>query len=270
MPQGGRSRLDLERGLSRGIEQGEFRLVYQPVVDLAHGELAGFEGLLRWHDRGRVVLPGEFLPAAVEGGQMLALGSWVLREGCRQMAAWRAQAAEAKRLRLSLNLSPAEGAKAGLVEEVEAALAAAGLAPGHLALDLNEPVLLGERAWTSSVLADLRALGVRIHLDDFGRGLASLSALHRFALDAVKLDRSLVSERDGVHPISPLAGGILALAARLGLSVIAEGVETADQRDALRGAGCMYGQGHLFSAPLEADEALTYIAQARIVERSAP
>jgi EAL domain-containing protein (putative c-di-GMP-specific phosphodiesterase class I) len=230
----------------------------------------GFEGLLRWHDRGRVVLPAEFLPAAVEGGQVLALGSWVLREGCRQLGAWRLQAAEANRLQLSLNLSPAECAKTGLIEEVEGALEAAGLAPGDLALDLSEPVLLGERAWMSSVLADLRALGVRLHLDDFGRGLASLSALHRFALDAVKLDRSVVAGGNGDCPISALARGILALAARLGLSVIAEGVETADQRDALRAAGCAYGQGHHFSAPLEADEVLAYIAKARIVERSAP
>ena len=270
MSQGGRSRPDLERSLSRGIEQGEFRLVYQPVVDLAQGELAGFEGLLRWHDRGRVVLPAEFLPAAIEGGQVLALGSWVLREGCRQLAAWRSQAPDARRLRLSLNLSPAECAKAGLIEEVEATLSDAGLAPGDLALDLSEPVLLGERAWMSSVLADLRALGVRLHLDDFGRGLASLSALHRFALDAVKLDRSVVSEGNRDGPISALARGILALAARLGLSVIAEGVETAEQRNALREAGCAYGQGYHFSAPLEADEALAYIAKARIVERSAP
>jgi EAL domain-containing protein (putative c-di-GMP-specific phosphodiesterase class I) len=169
---------------------------------------------------------------------------------------------------LSLNLSPAECAKAGLVEEVEAALASAGLSPRDLALDLGEAVLLGERAWLTSVLADLRALGVGLHLDDFGRGLASLSALHRFALDAVKLDRSLVSEGDDGGPISALARGILALAPRLGLSVIAEGVETAAQRDALREAGCPYGQGHHFSVPLEADETLAYIAKARIVERS--
>lgn len=265
---GGRSRLDLERALARGLEQGEFRLVYQPVVDLARGGLAGFEGLLRWHDRGRVVPPAEFLPAAVEGGQVLALGSWVLREGCRQLAAWRAQAPEAWRLRLSLNLSPAECAKAGLIAEVTAALDASRLAPDDLAFDLGEAVLLGERPWLTSVLADLRALGVRLHLDDFGRGLASLGALHRFALDAVKLDRSLVSEGNGGEAISALACGILALAARLGLAVIAEGVETAAQRDALREAGCAYGQGYHFSAPLEADEALAYIAKARIVERS--
>lgn len=265
---GGRSRLDLERALARGLEQGEFRLVYQPVVDLARGGLAGFEGLLRWHDRGRVVPPAEFLPAAVEGGQVLALGSWVLREGCRQLAAWRAQTPEASRLRLSLNLSPAECAKAGLIAEVTAALDASRLAPDDLAFDLGEAVLLGERPWLTSVLADLRALGVRLHLDDFGRGLASLGALHRFALDAVKLDRSLVSEGNGGEAISALACGILALAARLGLAVIAEGVETAAQRDALREAGCAYGQGYHFSAPLEADEALAYIAKARIVERS--
>ena len=265
---GGRSRLDLERGLVRGLAQNEFRLVYQPVVDLAGGELAGFEGLLRWQDRGREVAPAEFLPAAVESGQVLALGSWVLREGCRQLAAWRAQAPEAARLQLTLNLSPAECAKAGLVEEVEAALDAPGLKPGDLALDLTEAVLIGERAWLTSVLADLRALGVRLHLDDFGRGLASLSALHRFALDVVKLDRSLVTEGEGGSPISPLARGILALAPRLGLGVTAEGVETAAQRDALREAGCRYGQGHLFSPPLEADEALAYIAKARIAERS--
>ena len=267
-PSAGRSRLDVERGLARALEQGEMRLVYQPVVDLARGDLAGFEGLLRWSDRGRTVLPAEFLPAAVEGGQVLALGSWVLREGCRQLAAWRARAPEARRLRLNLNLSPAECAKAGLVEEVESAVEAAGLAPGDLALDLGEAVLLGQRAWLTGLLADLRALGVRLHLDDFGRGLTSLTTLHRFALDAVKLDRSLVSESDDDGPISALARGILALAPRLGLEVIAEGVETAAQRDALREAGCPYGQGHHFSAPLEADEALAYIAKARIVERS--
>jgi diguanylate cyclase (GGDEF)-like protein/PAS domain S-box-containing protein len=265
---GGRSRLDLERGLARGLAQGEFRLVFQPVVDLAGGELAGFEGLLRWQDRGRLVAPAEFLPAAVESGQVLALGAWVLREGCRQLAGWRSQAPEATRLYLTLNLSPAECANLGLVEEVEAALETAGLKPGDLALDLTEAVLLGERAGLTSVLADLRALGVRLQLDDFGRGLGSLSALHRFALDAVKIDRSLVTEGDAASPISSLARGILALAPRLGLGVTAEGVETAAQRDALREAGCRYAQGHLFSRPLEADEALTYIAKARIAERS--
>ncbi len=265
---GGRSRLDLERGLARGLAQGEFRLVYQPVVDLASGELAGFEGLLRWQDRGRAVTPAEFLPAAVESGQVLPLGAWVVREGCRQLAAWRSKAPEASRLYLTLNLSPAECAKAGLVDEVGAALEAAGLKAGDLAFDLAEAVLLGERAWLTSLLADLRALGVRLHLDDFGRGLASLSALHRFALDAVKLDRSLVSAGDGTGPISPLAGGILALAARVSLGVIAEGVETEAQRDALREAGCRNGQGYYFSAPLEADAALAYIAKSRIAERS--
>jgi diguanylate cyclase (GGDEF)-like protein/PAS domain S-box-containing protein len=264
---GGRTGLEFERGLARGLEQGEFRLVYQPIVDLAGGELTGFEGLLRWHDRGRVLLPAEFLPAAVECGQMLALGSWVLREGCRQLADWRTRLPDAARLRLSLNLSPAECAKAGLVEEVDAVLRAAGLAPGDLILDLNEAVLLGERAWLTSVLADLRALGVQIDLDDFGQGPASLSALHRFALDAVKLDRSLVCQDNGTG-ISPLARGVLALLPRLGLAAIAEGVETEAQRDALREAGCRYGQGHYFSAPLEAEAALAYVANARVAERS--
>jgi EAL domain-containing protein (putative c-di-GMP-specific phosphodiesterase class I) len=200
---------------------------------------------------------------------MLSLGSWVVREGCRQLAAWRAQAPEAARLGLSLNLSPAECAKAGLVAEVEAALGAAGLAPGDLAFDLAETVLLGERGWMPELIAQLRGLGVRLHLDDFGRGTASLSSLHRFPLDAVKLDRSLVSGGDG-GSLTPLARGILALAARLGLRVVAEGVETEGQRDALSEAGCPYGQGHYFSAPLEADEAAAFIARTPIMERSFP
>jgi EAL domain-containing protein (putative c-di-GMP-specific phosphodiesterase class I) len=270
MGQAGRSRLDVEPGLAGALERGQFRLVYQPIVDLARGELAGFEGLLRWHDRGRVVLPAEFLPAAIEAGQVLALGSWVLREGCRQLAAWRAASPEAARLRLSLNLSPAECAKAGLMADVEAALVAAGLVPDDLILDVAEAVLLGDRPWLTGVLADLRSLGVRLHLDDFGRGPASLSSLHRFALDAVKLDRSLISTDDRDGPISPLAHGILALADRLDLTVVAEGIETEAQRDALREAGCAFGQGHYFSAPIDADQAAAFMAKARIVERSSP
>jgi diguanylate cyclase (GGDEF)-like protein/PAS domain S-box-containing protein len=262
------SRLDVERGLARALEQGEFRLVYQPIVGLAGGELAGFEALLRWHDRGRVMLPGDFLSAAVESGHVLALGSWVIREGCRQLAAWRSQSPEAVRLRLSLNLSPAECARAGLMGEVEAVLDASGLAPGDLALDVTEAVLLTDRDWLTGILADLRALGVRLHLDDFGRGPASLSALTRFPLDAVKLDRSLVSGSHDGDAISDLARAILALAPRLGLAVIAEGVETASQREALREAGCLLGQGHLFAPPLDPEEAAALIAKARIAERS--
>jgi predicted signal transduction protein with EAL and GGDEF domain len=270
MGPGGRSRLDLAPGLPGAAERGELRLVYQPIVDLARGELLGFEAFLRWHHRGRLVLPAEFLPAAVEGGQVLAIGSWVLREGCRQLAAWRAQWREAARLRLSLNLSPAECAKAGLPAEIEIALSAAGLVPDDLVLDLGEGVLLGERPWLTGVLADLRSLGVRLHLDDFGTGLASLTSLHRFALDAVKLDGSLVSGGGPGEPLPPLAAAVLALAPRLGLTVVAEGVETEAQRDALREAGCALGQGHYFAAPVDADAAAAYIAKARIVERSAP
>jgi EAL domain-containing protein (putative c-di-GMP-specific phosphodiesterase class I) len=270
MGQGGRARHDLAPRLARALERGEIRLVYQPIVDLARGELTGFEGLLRWHDRGRVVLPAEFLPPAIEGGQVLSLGSWVLREGCRQLATWRKQAPEAARLRLSLNLSPAECAKAGLMEEVEAALVAAGLTADDLILDLNEAVLQGDRPWLTGVLADLRSLGVRLHLDDFGQGPASLSSLHRFALDAVKLDPSLLFGDERQRPVSALASGIAALAHRLGLAVVAEGVETEKQRDAVREAGCAFGQGHYFSAPLDADAAAAYLARARIVERSSP
>jgi diguanylate cyclase (GGDEF)-like protein/PAS domain S-box-containing protein len=262
------SRLDVEGGLGQALERGDLRLVYQPIVDLVHDELAGFEGLLRWHDRGRVLLPGDFLPAAIQGGQVLALGSWVLREGCRQLAAWRSQSAEAIRLRLSLNLSPAECARAGLLGEIEAALDATGLAPGDLALDVTEAVLLSEKEWLNAVLADLHALGVRLHLDDFGRGTASLSVLERFPLDAVKLDRSLVSGGRGRGGMSGLAAAVVPLATRLGLGVIAEGVETAGQRDALREAGCSLGQGHYFSPPLDVEEASGLIAKARIAERS--
>ena len=262
------SRPDVEHGLAPAIERGDLRLVYQPIVDLARGELTGFEALVWWHDSGKVLHPGAFLPAAIEGGQVLALGSWVIREGCRQLAAWRSQAPEAVSLRLSINLSPAECAKAGLLGEIEAALEASGLAFRDLALDLTEPVLLSEREWLTAVLADLNALGVRLHLDDFGRGPASLSALARFPLTAVKLDRSLVSGGHGRGGVSDLAQAIIALAPRLGLQVIAEGVETARQRDALREAGCPLAQGHLFSPPVDAEEATALISKARIAERS--
>jgi EAL domain-containing protein (putative c-di-GMP-specific phosphodiesterase class I) len=153
---------------------------------------------------------------------------------------------------------------------VQIALASAGLTPGDLVLDIGEGVLLGERPWLTAVLADLRSLGVHLHLDDFGSGLASLSALHNFALNAVKLDRTLVSNGGRAGVLSPLARGILAVAHRLDLAVVAEGVETEAQRDALREAGCTLGQGYYFAPPVDADSAAAYLAKARIVERSSP
>jgi diguanylate cyclase (GGDEF)-like protein/PAS domain S-box-containing protein len=251
-----RERLTLENQLRRALERDEMRLAYQPLVDLRSGEIIGVEALARWeHPTLGWVPPSKFIPLAEETGQILALGSWVLREACRAGARWQKNG---NPLRVSVNLSARQLALPRFGELVLSALDASGLEPYLLELELTERALLGSAEAGETVLYRLREMGVHLAVDDFGTGYSSLSYLRRLPLDSVKIDSSfvkeLVSRSDDdfvVHEqTQAIVKAIVDLSHALSLSVVAEGVETPEQRECLIRLGCDGMQGYLFSEPI--------------------
>ncbi|HET6764860.1 MAG TPA: EAL domain-containing protein [Longimicrobiaceae bacterium] len=245
-------RLELENDLRRAVERNEFVLHYQPIVSLHTGMVNGMEALLRWeHPRRGLIAPGEFIPAAEETGAILAIGDWVLREGCRQLAEWRAEFPRA-RVAMSINLSAKQFSQRDLVEKIAATLRDTGLDPRHLKLEITESTLLENTELTHLMLRQLKEFGIQIQMDDFGTGYSSLSSLHRLPIDALKVDRSFVARMGEENGTAPLVRTIAVLAQGLGLAVIAEGVETPEQLEAVRDMGCDYAQGFLISHPVGA------------------
>lgn len=242
------ARRNLERDMRKALAQGEFELHYQPFVDVESGQTCGFEALLRWHhpERG-LVSPAEFIPLAEETGLILPLGEWVLRAACAEAAKWPLA------LMIAINLSPAQFRSKELVSIIVGALAASGIAPQRLELEVTETVIMHDSEAVFAALGQLRELGVRIALDDFGTGYSSLSFLQKFPFDKVKIDRSFVSElsrkKGEAHQI---ARAVVAFAVSLGKTTTAEGVETAEQLDILREEGCAEAQGYYFSRPMPA------------------
>ena len=254
------ARLQLRTDLERALERGELELVYQPIVELAGGEHAGVEALLRWnHAEQGTLVPTTFLAAAEETGLLVPIGRWALETACRQAVAWRANggwqtAGGAQRL-MSVNLSVAQLRDPTLVERVRRALVEHELPPGTLVLEITESALLDD---TEERIAQLRAfknLGVLLAIDDFGTGYSSFSYLRRLPIDILKLDRSFVSTIDTRPDDRIVASAILDLGRTLGLRVIAEGIETAAQREVLAELGCELGQGFLFGRPAASHEA---------------
>jgi EAL domain-containing protein (putative c-di-GMP-specific phosphodiesterase class I) len=246
------ARATLESELRVALDREELRLHYQPIADLATGDLVGAEALARWQHPARgLILPMEFLPLAEETGLILPLGQWVLEEACRQARIWQNQHPDGPPLTVSVNLSARQFQQPDLVRHVEHALAQAGLDPSSLRLEVVESVLADDPRATLAKLEDLRALGVRVAIDDFGSGYASLSSLRRLPVRSLKLDPSFLGQLD------PASVGIMravaTLAHALGLEVTAEGVETGDQLASLRAADLDRGQGYLFSRPLAED-----------------
>lgn len=243
-----RARRNLERDLRKALAKGEFELHYQPFVDLKSGEPRGFEALLRWHhpERG-VVSPGEFIPVAEETGLILPLGEWVLRTACAEAAKWRSD------LKIAINLSPAQFRNRELVSTIVGALAASGIAPERLELEVTETVIMHDSGAVFAALSQLRELGVRVALDDFGTGYSSLSFLQKFPFDKIKIDRSFVSELSSpIEEPHRIARAVVQFATSLGKTSTAEGVETAEQLDMLRREGCVEAQGFHLGPPMQA------------------
>jgi diguanylate cyclase (GGDEF)-like protein len=248
--------LETEMELRRALERGEFRLHYQPIVALVDGHIAGFEGLVRWrHPERGLLLPADFLPVAEETGLILAIDRWVLQEGCRQTRAWSTERPGARPLEVSVNLSGKDLLQRDLVEQVQEALRTTGMEARHLRLEITEGVLLEDAISAGATLSRIRDLAVEVSIDDFGTGYSSLSHLHNLPVNHLKIDRCFVSEMDRQPQKREIVRTIVTLAHRLGMDVVAEGVETQDQLWRLQTMGCDYAQGYLFSGPVDAEAA---------------
>jgi diguanylate cyclase (GGDEF)-like protein/PAS domain S-box-containing protein len=244
-------RLRLETDLVHALVANQFRLEYQPVVSLTTNLVIGFEALLRWdHPDLGVVAPDTFIPIAEDSGLIVQIGRWVLGEACRQAARWREELPGTGDLSMAVNVSGRQIASPNLVQHVAQSLAASGLAPGALVLELTETVLVTEADLAARRLQELQGLGVRLAVDDFGTGYSSLSYLRQFPFDILKVDKSFVATITDADAIPAIVRGLLELGRTLGLETVAEGVEDIVQRDALRAHGCDLAQGFLFARPM--------------------
>ncbi len=259
-------RLETETELRQSIIDGDLRLYYQPIVSLADGQILGHEALVRWqHPTRGMVPPDEFIPVAEESGLILPLGAWVLQEACRQARRFQDRAPQWSRLTMSINVSGRQMQQPDLNDLVAAALADADVLPELVQLEMTESVLMDDAAATITVLERLKGLGVRLGIDDFGTGFSSLAYLRRFPVDVLKIDREFVSGLGDNLEDGAIVAAIASLADTLGLSTIAEGVETALQRDALIGLGCTRAQGYFFARPVPATEAEALLDSAEVV-----
>jgi diguanylate cyclase (GGDEF)-like protein/PAS domain S-box-containing protein len=253
------SRLRVEAEFRQAIDGGQLRLYYQPIVAIRTGRALAFEALVRWEHPTRGLLgPAEFLPIAEETGLIVPMGRWILKEACRQIAEWK-RAGAPEDLRVSVNVSNKQFWHGGLLEDVQQCLREADLEPRNIALEITETVVMHNADLAERMLMDLHESGFALHIDDFGTGYSSLQALHRFPIEALKVDRSFVWGL-GTDPRSTeLVRTIAMMARNLGVDVIAEGIETEDQRRRVERLGCAYGQGYLFSRPVPGDVAAAFV-----------
>jgi len=248
-------RMNTEHSLHRALERHELRLFYQPVVEINGARAVGVEALLRWeHPEQGLVAPGRFIPVAEESGLIIPIGAWVLREACRQLCMWRADSFGGSRGAVEVNLSARQIDHPEIISTVERILDETGLPPANLTLEITESALMNDAASALRVLRALKDLGVTLAIDDFGTGYSSLSHLQRFPLDILKIDKSFVDELGVDRGGAEIVEAVIKLAHALGLQVIAEGVETERQLDALLGLDCDFAQGYLFSRPVPAHE----------------
>ena len=255
------SRLQLESDLRQAIEQKEFCVYYQPIVCLQTGRLAGFEALVRWnHPRRGIVSPADFIPVAEETGLIVPIGEWVLNEACMHVRQWQIDSPSHRSLSLSVNLSARQVAQPDLLERIKEALEISKLNPHCLKLEITESVVMENAEAATLMFQQLRSLGVQLSIDDFGTGYSSLSYLHRFPLNYLKIDRSFVM-RLTTDNDNAIVRTISTLARNLGMEVIAEGIETEEQYQQLKMLGCEYGQGYLFSRPVNNDGVEHLLAQ---------
>ena len=253
--------LRLESDLRRAVESGQFAVHYQPIVSLKSGSIVGLEALVRWEhpDRG-LTRPSEFVPFAEETELIVPIGLSVLREACRRLSLWRRRMPDRRPLSVSVNLSAAQLSRPELVGQVAGVLRETGLDGRHLRLEITESAIMRDAAVADGVLSGLRALGVRLAIDDFGTGYSSLGLLHRFPVDALKIDRSFVGDLDASPDNAQIVQAMISLGHGLGMDVVAEGVKNTGQLERLRGMGCDYAQGYRLSEPVDAALAEAIIA----------
>ncbi len=247
--------LQLETDLRRAIERQEFQIYYQPIVSLETGRIVGFEALVRWqHPQRGLVSPGEFIPLAEETGLIIPIGQWVLREACYQMRAWQMQFPRVPPLLISVNLSVKQFSQPDLIEQISQILRETGLDARSLKLEITESVIM-EVESAAAKLFQLQALDIQLCVDDFGTGYSSLSYLHRFPINALKIDRSFVLNTGVKDEKWEIVRAIVTLAQNLSMDMTAEGVEVMEQLAQLKVLKCKHGQGYLFSKPVNSEVA---------------
>ncbi|MGZ4767563.1 MAG: putative bifunctional diguanylate cyclase/phosphodiesterase [Ilumatobacteraceae bacterium] len=255
--------LELENDLRMALEKHQFRLMYQPVIELQTNMVVGFEALIRWdHPTIGVIDPDAFIHIAEGNGTIVAIGKWVLEEACRTAAKWQSTYPHSQ-LTMAVNLSARQIATPDLVDHVAKALEESGLPPSSLVLEMTESVLVQDAAVAAERLGELRGLGVRLAIDDFGTGYSSLSYLRQFPIDILKIDKSFTETITDKSLTPAIVRGLLDLAKTLRIATVAEGIEFDVQRDSLRDQHCDYGQGFLFARPLNIDDASALIAELR-------
>jgi diguanylate cyclase (GGDEF)-like protein len=248
----------VEFDLRNAVPAEDFLLHYQPVLDLRSGRVTGFEALVRWNHPVRgMVSPAEFIPIAEETGLIVPISAWVLQTACMEAAGW------PEDIEIAVNLSPVQFKRGHLLEMVQGALAASGLAPNRLELEITESTLMDNGGDRLALLHKLRALGIRIALDDFGTGYSSLSYLRSFPFDKIKIDRSFIKDLDVNPDSATIVGAIVGLASGLRMTTVAEGVETERQLALVREQGIAKVQGYLFSRPRPASEVMGLIGSLR-------
>ncbi len=248
--------LQIETDLRRAVARQEFTVHYQPIVSLVAGRIVGFEALARWqHPQRGLIPPGLFIPVAEETGLINPIGKSVLREACRQLRLWHQEKLADSSLSVSVNLSVRQFAQPDLIDQIDRILAETQLPPQFLKLEITESAIMDNATSAAAILQKLRERQIQLSIDDFGTGYASLSYLHCFPVNALKIDRSFVQRMDGNPENKGLVPAIMSIAGALGIAAIAEGIETATQLAQLRHLNCGFGQGYLFSKPLQAKEA---------------
>ena len=253
------ARHELSAELSRSLGRGELALLYQPIIDLRSGVATGIEALVRWRHPTRGLLgPDEFIPLAEETGLIVALGTWVLEEACRQTAEWSAVDSVGRPLTVTVNLAAQQLQEADFLTRLTELLDRTGLDPTQLVLEMTETVIFHDSATTIARLEEIRALGVRIAIDDFGTGYSSLGYLRRFHVDILKIAKEFIGQTESPDEW-PFAAAIVALGRALGMTIVAEGIEEPGQLAHLRGLGCELGQGYLFALPLDPAEASEFL-----------
>jgi diguanylate cyclase (GGDEF)-like protein len=254
--------LQMENDLRRALDREEFRVVYQPIVALDNGQLAGFEALIRWqHPERGFVNPADFIPLAEDTGLIVPIGLWILRKACQQLAKWQWHVAGNRDLFMSVNLSSKQVAQPGLVTEIQDILEETDLEAKQIKLEITESAVMGNAEMSARLLKRLKALGVQLSIDDFGTGYSSLGYLHRFPVNTLKIDRSFVGRIGEAAENIEIVRTIVSLAENMGMEVVAEGVETLSQLTQLRSLNCRYGQGYLFSRPIDAESVTALITR---------
>jgi PAS domain S-box-containing protein len=253
-------RLKLETDLRKALEQGEFRVFYQPIVSLQTAKITGFEALTRWQRPEGVVPPIEFISVAEETGLIIPMNRQLLREACLAVKSWQAEFLSTPPLTLSVNITPKEFAQPDLASEIGKTLAQVGFDPGCLQLEIVETIAMGDAEKSGQVLAQLKALGVRMSIDDFGTGYSSLSRLRRIPVDTLKIDRAFIMNMDTDAENREIVRTIILLAHNLGLKVVAEGTESEKHIDQLRELHCEMAQGYFFSKPADDKAMLKLLA----------